>query len=519
MRPDVLPPSALAELAVLQDSVVPFETDVAIDIIEKELGGPFGAFFSTISEEPVAAASLAQVYKAQLDDGRSVAVKVQRPQILEQVSKDLYVLRRAAEVYQRLIDRFAPQQKTNYVDLLNEWAVGFYTELDFRSEIDNLNAIRDVLVEGAREERLGAHAEAHAATTVDGVYVPYALEELCTARVAVTEWIDGVKLSTCEPHEIKRLTPVAQEAFLVQLLEAGIFHADPHPGNLFRKDDGQLAILDFGLVARVRSEDQDTMINAIVHLANKDFPSLVDDFIDLEILPRDTSRGTVVPLMDKALSPYIAGGGAKKFEERVRASYGIDADADLGKAVGGFQAMTQDALTVLNDVPFSIPPYFALLGRAFVTLEGIALQGDPDYAIIQAAYPFVSRKLLFGPARGAARFTGGALRRARAATTVLGAPLSPRRLASLVSSALDETGEDTIVKGGSIDFDAIGEDANATTLAKYVLSDRGSAIRDFCEDEAVVVADALGRQAARRLFDRAASAPGVALRRLPFVGS
>ena len=146
VRPDVLPPSALAELAVLQDSVVPFETDVAIDIIEKELGGPLGAFFSTISEEPVAAASLAQVYKAQLDDGRSVAVKVQRPQILEQVSKDLYVLRRAAEVYQRLIDRFAPQQKTNYVDLLNEWAVGFYTELDFRSEIDNLNSIRDVLV-------------------------------------------------------------------------------------------------------------------------------------------------------------------------------------------------------------------------------------------------------------------------------------------------------------------------------------------------------------------------------------
>ena len=128
---------------------------------------------------------MAQVYKAQLDDGRSVAVKVQRPQILEQVSKDLYVLRRAAEVYQRLIDRFAPQQKTNYVDLLNEWAVGFYTELDFRSEIDNLNSIRDVLVEGAHED---------ASTTVDGVYVPYALEELCTARVAVTEWIDGVKL-------------------------------------------------------------------------------------------------------------------------------------------------------------------------------------------------------------------------------------------------------------------------------------------------------------------------------------
>ena len=134
------------------------------------------------------------------------------------------------------------------------------TYLQGRRRVDGVVAVdlisAQVLVEGAREERLGAHAEAHAATTVDGVYVPYALEELCTARVAVTEWIDGVKLSTCPPHEIKRLTPVAQEAFLVQLLEAGIFHADPHPGNLFRKDDGQLAILDFGLVARVRSEDQ-----------------------------------------------------------------------------------------------------------------------------------------------------------------------------------------------------------------------------------------------------------------------
>merc|ERR1719174_567145 len=510
VRPDVLPPSALAELAVLQDSVVPFETDVAIDIIEKELGGPLGTFFASISEEPVAAASLAQVYKAELDDGRSVAVKVQRPQILEQVSKDLYVLRRAAEVYQRLIDRFAPQQKTNYVDLLNEWAVGFYTELDFRSEIDNLNAIRDVLVEGAHED---------ASTTVQGVYVPYALEELCTARVAVTEWIEGVKLSTCAPDEIKRLTPVAQEAFLVQLLEAGIFHADPHPGNLFRKDDGQLAILDFGLVARVRSEDQDTMINAIVHLANKDFPSLVDDFIDLEILPRDTNRPTVIPLMDKALSPYIAGGGAKKFEERVRASYGIDADADLTKAVGGFQAMTQDALTVLNDVPFSIPPYFALLGRAIVTLEGIALLGDPDYAIIQAAYPFVSRKLLSSDRPALRTALQEALYAGAGRDDGTRASLNPRRLASLVTSALDATGEDTIVTGGAIDLDAIGEDMDAATLAKYVLGDSGGALREFVEVEAETVLDVIGRQAARRLVARAAQAPAQLVRRVPFFGN
>ena len=121
VRPDVLPQSTLDELTKLQDSVVPFDTTVAVEQIERELGGPLGQFFTSISEEPVAAASLAQVYLATLNDGNDtrVAVKVQRPDVLGTVSKDLYVLRRAAEVFQGLVERFAPQQKTNYVDLLN----------------------------------------------------------------------------------------------------------------------------------------------------------------------------------------------------------------------------------------------------------------------------------------------------------------------------------------------------------------------------------------------------------------
>jgi predicted unusual protein kinase regulating ubiquinone biosynthesis (AarF/ABC1/UbiB family) len=133
VRPDVLPQATLDELTKLQDSVIPFDTQIAVKQIEEELGGPLGQFFTSISEEPVAAASLAQVYLATLNDGKDtrVAVKVQRPNILSTVSKDLYVLRRAAEVFQGLVERFAPQQRTNYVGLLNEWAIGFYTELDF----------------------------------------------------------------------------------------------------------------------------------------------------------------------------------------------------------------------------------------------------------------------------------------------------------------------------------------------------------------------------------------------------
>jgi hypothetical protein len=211
VRPDVLPQPTLDELAKLQDSVIPFDTKVAVEQIERELGGPLGQFFTSISEEPVAAASLAQVYLATLNDGKDtrVAVKVQRPSVLGTVSKDLYVLRRAAEVFQGLVERFAPQQRTNYVALLNEWAIGFYTELDFNNEARNQQRLRDMLIE----------------KKVKGVTVPKVYHELCTRRILVSEWMDGKKLSEAEPSEIKRVTPAAQEAFLTQLFEVGFFHA------------------------------------------------------------------------------------------------------------------------------------------------------------------------------------------------------------------------------------------------------------------------------------------------------
>ena len=140
---------------------------------------------------------------------------------------------------------------------------------------------------------------------------------------------------------------------------------------------GSLALLDFGLVARLKQPDMDAIVSAVVHLANRDYASLVDDFIALGILPTDCDRAKVVPLMDKALTPYVMGGGVQRYEQELKKMYGVDRNA-----IGGFQAMFTDALTAFREVPFSIPPYFALIGRAVVTLEGIALTGDPDYGII-----------------------------------------------------------------------------------------------------------------------------------------
>lgn len=482
-RPDVLPPEALDELSLLQDAVPPFDTPTAIAIVETELGQPLGAIFKSFSEAPVAAASLAQVYKATLTTGENVAVKVQRPHVRATVSKDLYVLRRAARVYQGVMDRFAPKQRTDYVALLDEWAVGFYTELDFGNEACSQQVLRDKLKDAG----------------VSDVYIPKVYKNLCSRRLLVTEWVDGVKLSECIPEEIRELTEIGQEAFLVQLFQLGFFHADPHPGNLLKLDDtskGRLALLDFGLVASLQQHDIDRIISAVIHLANKDYSSLIDDFIALEILPPDCDRNLVLPLMDKALSPYVKGGGAKRYEAELRKTYGMSAGSDARAKMGGFSAMTRDALTVLNDVPFSIPPYFALLGRAVVTLEGIALKGNPDYGLILAAYPFVARTLL--------REDRPELQKALQAVLYerqIGArhKLSTKRLVALLNSAIGVVSRNS--ETSFVDLDAIPDgSASGATLLRLFLSRDAASARAVLREELRQAVDILFQQALRKLL-------------------
>ena len=307
-----------------------------------------------------------------------------------------------------------------------------------------------------------------------------------------------MKLSECDPSEIRDLVGVGQECFLVQLLQVGFFHSDPHPGNLMRMNDtsiGKLCILDFGLVARINEEDQDAMVNSIVHLANKDYPALVDDFIDLKILPDDCDRAKVVPLMDKALSPYVKGGGAKKYEAELKKIYNMD--GSISSTAGGFQAMTQDLLTVLNDIPFSIPPYFALLGRAVVTLEGIALLGNPDYKLVMEAYPFVARKLLSDDRPAAQRALQEVL---YASTSAGGSILKGERLAVMLNSAMGIVAEtsDTFV-----DLETLPEDAASLKQSlKYVLTPRAESLRKVLVKEAISAADVLARQALRKTVTR-----------------
>ena len=274
---------------------------------------------------------------------------------------------------------------------------------------------------------------------------------------------------------------------------------DPHPGNILKlnvptPEGHTVALLDCGLMATIDRGDQDNMISAVIHLANKDYASLVDDFIKLNILPIDCDRAAIIPLMDKALSPYVKGGGAKKYEEELKKLYGME-ENNMSSQVGGFQAMTQDALTVLNDIPFSIPPYFAILGRAIVTLEGIALTGNEDYGIIMESYPFIARKLL---AEGRPEIQQ-ALQEVLFSVTDndSGGGLKLNRLLALLNNASGAVG--TKEGAAFVDLDQVPEDGLSLSDGfKLLLSDNALSLRKLLEDEVENIADVLFRQITRK---------------------
>ena len=268
-------------------------------------------------------------------------------------------------------------------------------------------------------------------------------------------------------------------------------------------------------MASIGPADRDNMISAVIHLANKDYANLVDDFIKLKILPDDTNRAAVIPLMDKALSPYVKGGGAKKYEEELRKLYGMEDVSNMQSQVGGFQAMTQDALTVLNDIPFSIPPYFAILGRAIVTLEGVALTGNPNYGIIMESFPYIARKLLSEDRPEIQRALQEVLYSGDESESQ-GLKLS--RLLSLLNNASGST----VAKDGAVfvDLDAIPEDGLSFAKGlKVVLSENAESLRRLLEPEVDAIVDVLTRQ----LFRKAAGEAVIAFTpprppALPFLG-
>ncbi|MDD1419113.1 AarF/ABC1/UbiB kinase family protein [Dolichospermum sp. ST_sed1] len=357
-RPDLVPPTYLEELTRLQDQLPAFPNEIAYQFIEEELGAPPSEIYAEFSGQPIAAASLGQVYKGRLKTGEEVAIKVQRPDLRERITIDLYILRNLAGWIQRKMQRV----RSDLVGILDELGDRIFEEMDYIHEGENAE----------RFFELYGHMK--------DIYVPKIYWEYTNRRVLTMEWINGIKLT--QPEKIaalginaRYLIEVGVQCSLRQLLEHGFFHADPHPGNLLATMDGKLAYLDFGMMSEVKPAQRYGLIEAIVHVINREFDSLAKDYVKLEFLTPDIDLTPIVPAF------------AKVFANAEGASV-----ADLN-----IKSITDDLSALMYEYPFRVPPYYALIIRSLVTLEGIAIYIDPDFKVLSEAYPYVAKRLLTDP--------------------------------------------------------------------------------------------------------------------------
>merc|ERR1719195_2610599 len=242
----------------------------------------------------------------------------------------------------------------------------------------------------ARRLRRGHTKEALEPRQRDKIYIPKVYEKHTTRKVLVTEWIEGAQLAKSPPEVINQLIPVGVECFLIQLLETGFFHADPHPGNLLVTPEGKLALIDFGLMADVPIQDTKTMTKTIVHLMQGDVPGLVEDAIELGFLPEDVDKASLTPVLQQVFdSAQLA------VTDQVKS--GLTFRAVQGRRKQ-FMAVSFDLNKIFYTYPFLVPDYFALITRAMIVLEGIAVTGDPDFDLFKAAYPYSLKRAvkLFG---------------------------------------------------------------------------------------------------------------------------
>ena len=357
-RPDIIPVVLLEELSQLQDQLPGFDGDEAMELIEKDLNREIGELFLEIDKNPISAASLGQVHKAILKEGDAVAVKVQRPGLREQITLDLYIVRNIALWLKNNIGLI----RSDLVALIDELGKRVFEEMDYINEADNAEKFRMMHQQNIK------------------IAVPKIYQEFTSRRVLTMEWIDGTKLTNLEDVKKLGINPeemieVGVQCSLEQLLEHGFFHADPHPGNLLALKDGRLCYLDFGMMSEVSRDSRSGLIQAVVHLVNKNFDKLSHDFVKLGFLSDEVNLEPIVPAFQDVFVNAI----------------------ELGVSKMDFKSVTDDMSGVMYKFPFKLPPYYALIIRSLITLEGIALSVDPNFKILGAAYPYFARRLMEDP--------------------------------------------------------------------------------------------------------------------------
>ncbi|MBA3335488.1 MAG: AarF/ABC1/UbiB kinase family protein [Acidobacteria bacterium] len=349
-RADLLPLPFVKALGELQDNVPSFPNEIAFARIEKELGRKINEVYAEFDVEPIAAASLGQVYRAKLFTGEEVAVKVQRPNLNATIKGDIEILRKVAKFAERFPSL---NENADWAGMLREFDETIHEEMDYSAEGKNAERFRESFKEWTN------------------VHVPTIYWNATSEKVLTMEFINGDKVVELEKLKARGVSPekvnrLLIKTYLKQLLEDGFFHADPHPGNLLVMPDGRLAFFDFGMVGRISPQLQSKMIDAFFHVVAKDPAGIAQDLIDLDFMKPGTNPDAVRPVVEKMFEFHL----------------------NLKLKDVNFKELTYDLADVMYDYPFRLPSNFTYIMRALMTLEGIGIITDPEFNFFETAKPY-----------------------------------------------------------------------------------------------------------------------------------
>jgi predicted unusual protein kinase regulating ubiquinone biosynthesis (AarF/ABC1/UbiB family) len=352
-RADILPEPYLSAIATLTDQVPPLPPGVAERVVREELGRDVGQVFGRFEPEPLAAASLGQVHRASYA-GREVVVKVLRPGVEEVVGEDLDVSFRILF----LLNLLFPNHRTRAITaIVSEFSKRIRDELDFREEARNAAMLRRNFQNEPR------------------VIVPEVVTELVTRRVLVLEYVEGTRIDRLHERlasgelDLQRLVETVVDAYIKMMLEDGVFHADPHAGNLLIDPQGRLVLLDFGMVLQVERDTRRRLVETVLAAARQDVDGVINGFYELGILDPDVDRGTVRDAAQSLMAVSL------KDETSPRQ----------------IQRLVEQVLSTFYEWPLMLPSNLVYFGRAGVLVEGIGLRYDPNFNALAMARPVLDR--------------------------------------------------------------------------------------------------------------------------------
>jgi len=352
-RADILPEPYLSAIATLTDQVPPLPQGVAERVVREELGREVGEVFERFDPQPLAAASLGQVHRAAYA-GREVVVKVLRPGVEELVGEDLDVSFRILF----LLNLLFPNHHTRAITaIVSEFSKRIRDELDFREEARNAATLRRNFQGEPR------------------VVVPEVVGELVARRVLVLEYVEGTRIDRLQDRiasgeiDLHHLIETVVDAYIKMMLEDGLFHADPHAGNLLVDPQGRLVLLDFGMVLEVDRETRRRLVQTVLAAAKQDVDGVINGFYELGILDPDVDRGTV--------------------RDAARSLMSVSLRDDVSPRQ--IQRLVEQVLQTFYDWPLMLPSNLVYFGRAGVLVEGIGLRYDPNFNALAMARPVLGR--------------------------------------------------------------------------------------------------------------------------------